>query len=235
MRKMRKQLPSIGLSAAALALLVTGCGQATNTQAKPPAPEADEPAQTQPAEATKTRTAVLAGGCFWCVEAVFEQLKGVERVVSGYAGGEANNAQYRAVARGRTNHAEAVEITYDTSKVTYGKLLQVFFASHDPTQLNRQGPDVGKQYRSTVFYANERQKQVAEDYIAQLEKANTYDQPIVTTLEPLDGFYKAELYHQDYVEKNPNDGYVQRYVPPKLDKLNKLFPDELKSEGPKDQ
>jgi len=168
--------------------------------------------------------AVFAGGCFWCTEGVFEQIEGVSEVVSGYAGGKADNADYRKVASGRTDHAECIRITYDPSKVTYGKLLHVFFATHDPTQLNRQGPDVGRQYRSTVFYADDEQKQLAEQYMRQLEDANAFSDPIVTTLEPLEGFYEAEDYHQDFVDKNPGQPYVQMYALPKIEKVRKQFP-----------
>jgi peptide-methionine (S)-S-oxide reductase len=216
------------LSAVAVLLALAGCGQAAGTPAKPPAPEADEPAATQPASGSQSRIAVLAGGCFWCVETVLQRVKGVEKVVSGYAGGKAENAQYRLVARGQTDHAESVEVTYDPSVITYGQLLRIFFATHHPTQLNRQGPDVGKQYRSAIFYANERQKRIAENYITQLNESGIYDKPIATTLEKLDGFYPAKAYHQDYVQKNPRDAYVQQYVPPKLEKLTKFFPERVK-------
>jgi len=222
------------LCAAALA----GCGQATGADAKPPAPSGDTAAATQPArngdageagERQNQRKVVLAGGCFWCVEAVFERIAGVQRVVSGFAGGQASTARYDAVAAGQTQHAESVEITYNPSVVTYGELLQIFFATHHPTQLNRQGPDVGTQYRSAIFYANDRQKRIAEQYIAQLNKAKVYHKPIATTLEKLDQFHPAESYHQDYVEKNPGDSYVQQYVPEKLKKLRQQFPDQLKA------
>jgi len=183
-----------------------------------PKPEMD----TALAEAPGEARAVFAGGCFWCTEAVFEQIDGVTSVVSGYAGGSAETASYREVASGGTKHAEAIEIVYDPSKVTYGELLRVFMYTHDPTTLNRQGPDRGTQYRSAVFYADDEQKNVTQAYIEQLESANVYNDAIVTTLEPLDQFYEAEDYHQDFVSKNPNHPYVRAWVPTKLKKVEKL-------------
>jgi peptide-methionine (S)-S-oxide reductase len=183
-----------------------------------PAPAIDPP--------SPTRTAVLAGGCFWGVEAVFERLKGVTDVVSGYAGGQQPTAQYEMVGTGRTGHAESVQITYDPSQISYGKLLQVFFSvAHDPTQLNRQGPDQGPQYRSAIFYASDEQKRVAEMYIQQLNGAKVFKRPIVTQLTPLQGFYAAEDYHQDYIAHNPANPYVVYNDLPKLAELNKKFPD----------
>ncbi len=172
--------------------------------------------------------AVLAGGCFWCVEAVFEQLDGVTDVVSGYAGGTADSADYRKVASGQTDHAEVVRITYDPRKTTYGDLLRVFFATHDPTTLNRQGPDRGRQYRSAVFYESIDQKQIAAAYMQQLTDAGAFDDPIVTTLEPLEAFYIAEDYHQDYVQHHPNEPYVRYNALPKVEKVRKQFGDQLK-------
>jgi len=179
--------------------------------------------------ASGVRKAVLAGGCFWCTEAVFEQLKGVKSVVSGYAGGRAQTARYDVVSSGRTDHAEAIEITYDPAKISYGKLLKVFFSvAHDPTQLNRQGPDHGRQYRSAVFYSSGEQKKVAEAYIKQLTAAGVFSDPIVTELEPLDKFYPAEEYHQDFVARNPAQGYVRAYALPKVQKTKKAFREDLK-------
>ncbi len=186
-----------------------------------PAPQQGLP--DEPTDASAERTAVFAGGCFWCVEAVFEPLAGVRSVVSGYAGGSADTADYQLVARGRTNHAEAVRVVYDPSKITYAQLLRVFFATHDPTQVNRQGPDVGKQYRTAVFYNDEAQRQVAAAYIEQLERAEVFDRPVATQLEPLDGFYDAEAYHQDFVQRNPDHGYVRMWALPKLEKLRRQF------------
>jgi peptide-methionine (S)-S-oxide reductase len=174
--------------------------------------------------ATET-TAVLAGGCFWCVEAVYLQLDGVLKVASGYAGGSAETANYEAVCRGTTNHAEAVLIAYDPSRITYGQILKVFFwIAHDPTELNRQGNDVGRQYRSAVFYASERQKDVAAAYIRQLDAAHVFPKPIVTTLEPLERFYEAEPYHQNYAARNPAQPYVAFVAAPKVEKLRSRLP-----------
>lgn len=175
--------------------------------------------------------AVLAGGCFWCVEAVFLQLNGVEKVVSGYAGGDAATADYQNVCSGMTKHAEVVEVTFDPAKITYGEILKVFFAiAHDPTQMNRQGNDVGPQYRSAVFYADLEQKAVAEGYIAQLNKADLFGgKPVVTTLEPLEQFFEGEAYHQDYATKNPHQPYISYFATPKVEKLREHYADRLKA------
>lgn len=176
-----------------------------------------------------TKEIVLAGGCFWCVEAVYEQLEGVIDVESGYAGGDAASAYYDAVKLGGTKHAEVVRITYDPSKITYGTLLKVFFSTaHDPTTLNRQGNDRGPQYRSAIFYANDQQKEIAADYIKQLDAAGVYSDPIVTTLEPLTQFFPAEAYHQNYARQNPTQGYIRGVSKPKVDKTKKAYPDLLK-------
>src|SRR5438034_5912744 len=175
------------------------------------------------------RTAVLAGGCFWCTEAVFEQLIGVEKVVSGYAGGKPEMAHYNIVSSGKTDHAESIQITFDPSKISYGQLLKVFFAvAHDPITLNRQGPDWGKQYRSVVFYKDAEQKRVAEAYIKQLDDAKVFQKTIVTEVTELKGFYPAEEYHQQFVRRNPNNSYVVVNAYPKLEKLKKQFPELLK-------
>lgn len=174
-------------------------------------------------------TAVLAGGCFWCTEAVFEAVAGVDKVVSGYAGGKPEQAKYDAVSAGRTEHAEAIQITYDPAKVSYGMLLKIFFSvAHDPTTLDRQGPDSGKQYRSEIFCANAEQKKVAEAYIQQLQEAKVFAQPIVTKISDLKGFYPAEEYHQDFVKRNPSHPYVVANARPKLEKLKKEFPQAVK-------
>jgi peptide-methionine (S)-S-oxide reductase len=186
------------------------------------------PAPTQDVKANGEQTAVLAGGCFWGVEAVFERLNGVKDVVSGFAGGTRNSANYDIVSTGTTGHAEAVKITYDPTKITYGKLLQVFFAvAHDPTQLNRQGPDEGPQYRSSIFYGTPDEKTVAEAYIAQLNDAKTFKRRIATTVVKLEGFYPAEANHQNFVQRNPNYPYVVYNDLPKLDHLRKEFPELL--------
>jgi len=175
------------------------------------------------------QTVVLAGGCFWCTEAVFQEVDGVLDVTSGYAGGTAETADYRAVCSGTTDHAEAISVRYDPARVSYGQLLKLFFSvAHDPTQRNRQGADQGPQYRSAVFYENEEQKRVAEAYIRQLNEAGAYDTPIVTTLEPLPAFYEAEASHQDYATRNPMQPYILFTSAPKVAKLRKHFPDRLK-------
>ena len=172
---------------------------------------------------------MFAGGCFWCTEAVFEELAGVDKVVSGYAGGTAETAKYRVVGEGRTDHAESIEITFDPSRISYGQLLKVFFSvAHDPTQVNRQGPDWGRQYRSAIFFSNAEQKRVADAYIAQLNAAKVFSSPIATQVAPLAKFYVAEDYHQDYVKLNPRQPYVVANSLPKVEKVRKTYPDWLK-------
>jgi peptide-methionine (S)-S-oxide reductase len=176
------------------------------------------------------KTIVLAGGCFWCTEAVFLQLKGVRSVVSGYSGGDAATANYRAVCGGDTGHAEAIAIRYDASQCTLGQLLKIFFSiAHDPTQLDGQGADIGTQYRSAIFYADAEQKRVSEAYIKQLNAAGVFSKPIVTTLEPLETFYPAEAYHQNYAALNPNQPYIAGIAAPKVSKLREHFSDKLKT------
>lgn len=190
-----------------------------------PDPALDLPVPSREGEAR----AVLAGGCFWCVEAVYKQLDGVTAVTSGYAGGTAESADYRTVSSGRTEHAEAVEVRFDPERVSYGQLLKVFFSiAHDPTTEDRQGPDVGKQYRSAIFYANEEQRRVADAYIAQLNAAKVFDAPIVTEVVPLDRFYEAEEYHQDYAERNPLQPYILFNARPKVEKVRKYLADRVK-------
>jgi peptide-methionine (S)-S-oxide reductase len=184
------------------------------------------PALDPPPSAAGPQTAVLAGGCFWGVDAVFKHVKGVSKVVSGYAGGTAKTADYETVSSGRTGHAESVQITFDPARVTYGTLLRVFFSvAHDPTELNRQGPDEGTQYRSSIFYANEDQKRVAEAYIGQLNQAKTFRRAIVTQVVPMNGFYAAEAYHQDFLRRNPDYPYIVVNDLPKLGQLKKQFPE----------
>lgn len=186
-----------------------------------PDPALDAKLAAQPGKAT----AVLAGGCFWCTEAVFEIMEGVEDVISGYSGGTAETAKYDIVSSGRTGHAEAILITYDPSKVTYGQLLKIFFAvAHDPTTLNRQGADVGPQYRSAIFYSSDEQKRIAEAYIKQIDAAHVLPNPIVTQLGPLEKFYTAEGYHQNYAVGNRNNPYIVHVSDPKVEKLKKQFP-----------
>ncbi|MEM8737723.1 MAG: peptide-methionine (S)-S-oxide reductase MsrA [Planctomycetota bacterium] len=206
------------------------CGRPSHAATDLPLPAVD--LEVQPGEEPQTATAVFAGGCFWCTEIVFEQLEGVHTVVSGYAGGKADTAHYNAVSAGITDHAEVIAITYDPAVISYGQLLRVFFAvAHDPTQLNRQGNDVGPQYRSAVFYANEEEKAVTQSYIQQLEESGLFSRPIVTTLEPLTEFHVAEDYHQDYAVRNPNNPYVAFSATPKAEKVRKIFPELLKTEN----
>ncbi|HTM47184.1 MAG TPA: peptide-methionine (S)-S-oxide reductase MsrA [Bryobacteraceae bacterium] len=184
-----------------------------------PDPQVDMPRSGGP------QTAVFAGGCFWCTEAVFEHVQGVTKVLSGYAGGDAVSARYDIVSAGKTTHAESIQITFDPARITYGQLLKIFFAvAHDPTQKNRQGPDYGKQYRSAIFYQGEEQKRIVEAYIGQLREARSFSHPIVTEVSALQAFYPAEEYHQDFVKRNPNHPYVVVNAIPKLDKLKKQFP-----------
>jgi peptide-methionine (S)-S-oxide reductase len=181
--------------------------------------------------ASGLQTAVFAGGCFWGVQGVFQRVNGVTQAVSGYSGGSKETATYEMIGTGMTGHAEAVQITYDPKKVSYAALLQVFFSvAHDPTQLNRQEPDVGPQYRSAVFYGNAAQKQTVERYIAQLDTAKSYPRKIVTQVVPLQAFYAAEAYHQDYMTLHPESGYIARYDLPKVANLKSIFPDLYRAE-----
>jgi len=190
-----------------------------------PPPAADEPAASAGSE-----VAVLAGGCFWGVQGVFQHVDGVTGAVSGYAGGAAETAQYRMVSTNSTGHAEAVQVTFDPRKISYGRILQIYFSvAHDPTQLNRQGPDVGSQYRSAIFPANAEQQRVAAAYIAQLNQSRTFKSPIVTAIEPGRQFYPAEAYHQDYMTRHPNEPYIAANDLPKLPVLRQLFPNVYRS------
>lgn len=173
-------------------------------------------------------TATFGTGCFWCTEAVFESLEGVVDVVSGYEGGHVVNPSYKEVCTGTTGHAECVQVTFDPKKVSYPELLEAFFRSHDPTSLNRQGADVGTQYRSVIFYHNDNQKKWAEEAKTELDKAGAYSKPIVTEIAPAGKFYLAEAYHQDYFANNPEQGYCAAVIAPKLDKFRKVFKDKLK-------
>lgn len=198
------------------------CSTVTATTGKIP-----DPAQDAPLAATKgEQTAVFAGGCFWGIQAVFQHVKGVISATSGYSGGEARTAHYEMVSTGETGHAESVKVVYDPSKVTYGQLLKVFFAvAHDPTELNRQGPDSGTQYRSAIFYASEEQKRIAEAYINQINQAKVFEEPIVTQVVAFHSFYKAEDYHQDYAIHHPNDPYIAINDLPKVENLRRQLPD----------
>lgn len=183
-----------------------------------------------PAEA-KSKTmerATLGGGCFWCTEAIFRELNGVQAVVSGYSGGEIINPSYKEVCTGRTGHAEAIEIEFDSSLVSFQQILEVFFATHNPTTLNQQGNDIGTQYRSAIFYHNQQQKEIAEAIVKKLNDENVYGEKVVTEVTEWKNFYRAEDYHQDYVANNPTQGYCQFVIIPKLDKFRKIFKDQLK-------
>ena len=191
---------------------------------KPPIPPAKVDAPL--ANASGKQTAVFAGGCFWGTQAVFQRVKGVIKTATGYAGGSAGTATYDQVVTETTGHAESVEVVYDPSRITYGQLLRIFFSvAHDPTEVNRQGPDVGTSYRSAIFYTNDEQKRVATAYIAQLDAAKIFPKPIVTEVTPLKGFYRAEDYHQDYALKNPGNPYIQICDLPKISALKQQFPD----------
>jgi peptide-methionine (S)-S-oxide reductase len=222
---------------AALALgLVTAAavGDETSDKAKSTT-KAKKPMKTSPADQTKSDeskldTATFGAGCFWCVEAVFQQMKGVEQVKSGYAGGHVENPTYEQVCTGETGHAEVIQIKYDPKVVSFDELLEVFWKTHDPTTLNRQGNDVGTQYRSAVFYHDEKQKALAEKYKAELDEAGAFSGKIVTEITPAAKFYEAEEYHQNYYKNNPSQGYCRVVIAPKVDKFRKVFKDKLKAE-----
>jgi peptide-methionine (S)-S-oxide reductase len=206
------------LIAAAL-ILITGCTRAETRTL--PAPTLDAPLSA----AHGKQTAIFAGGCFWGTQSVFERVKGVTATTAGYAGGAANTATYDQVTTETTGHAESVKVVFDPSKITYGKLLQIFFSVvHDPTQLNRQGPDVGTSYRSAIFFTTDEQRKIATAYIAQLQAAHAFPKPIVTEVTPLKGFYDAESYHQDYALHNPDNPYIMVCDHPKIEALKAQFP-----------
>src|SRR5579864_4870130 len=201
---------------------ITACNAKANPAAAVPAPVQDASRAAAPGQ----QTAVLSGGCFWGVQAVFQHVKGVISATSGYAGGSAKTAQYETVSTGETGHAESVQIVYDPSQITYGELLRIFFSvAHDPTQLNRQGPDEGTQYRSAIFYGNDEQKRIADAYIAQLNQAKVFARSIVTQVVPLQAFYPAEAYHQNYATLHPNQPYIVFNDAPKVEHLRQQFPD----------
>ena len=217
----------LALGAGAFVALAIGISNPSRARQAVPDPKVDAPLAGKPA----TAKAVFAGGCFWGVEAVFEHLKGVRAVRSGYAGGSAASATYDEVSSGRTAHAEVVEVTYDPSAISYGQLLKVFFAvAHDPTQKDRQGNDVGTQYRSAVFPMDAAQRGVADAYIRQLDASDAFAGPIATTVEPLEAFFLAESYHHNYAELNPGQGYIQVVSMPKVGKLEHYFADKLKDD-----
>jgi peptide-methionine (S)-S-oxide reductase len=202
--------------------VVCACNAAGGASAAVPSASVDAKLATAKTE----QTAVVAGGCFWGIQAVFQHVRGVINATSGYSGGSAKAAGYELVSTGETGHAESVKITYDASQITYGQLLRVFFSvAHDPTQLNRQGPDEGSQYRSVIFYANDEQKRIAEAYVAQLDKAEVFPRPIVTQIVRLNGFYPAESYHQNYAANHPNNPYIVYNDAPKVAHLREQFPD----------
>lgn len=219
---------------AIVSLLITSCQSKTkkhtlseNTVVEQK--EISEPVTLVPQELSNYETAYFASGCFWCVEAIFESVKGVKEVISGYAGGTQKNPTYEEVSYGKTDHAEAVEVYYDPKEVSFTQLVQVFFGSHDPTSLNRQGPDRGRQYRSVAFYKNEKEKSVIQGYMKILTEQNVYDgDPITTEVTPHTVFYKAEDYHQDYERKNPNNSYIRNVSIPRLNRFKENFGDYLK-------
>jgi peptide-methionine (S)-S-oxide reductase len=201
---------------------VTACNADDRSATAVPNPAVDAPL----ASAKSEQTAVIAGGCFWGIQAVFQHVKGVINATSGYSGGAANTAEYERVSNGDTGHAESVKITFDASQITYGQLLRVFFSvAHDPTELNRQGPDTGSQYRSSIFYGNDEQKRIAEAYIAQLDNAKVFPRPIVTQVVPLKAFYPAEAYHQNYAALHPDNPYIIYNDAPKVAHLQQQFPE----------
>ncbi len=222
-RILKKLLKPAGALTAAGIGVGMYCAQAAPPVRILPAPAIDTPLA---AAGEEKQTIILAGGCFWGIEAVFQHIKGVENAVSGYAGGTVETAQYDAVSSGRTGHAEAVAVTYDPAQMSLGRLLQVFFSvAHDPTTLNRQGPDSGTQYRSAIFFSTPEQEKIAKAYINQLDKAAVFPTAIVTTLEPLVRFFPAEHYHQDYAARNPDNPYIVIHDQPKVARLRELFPE----------
>src|ERR1700760_3113189 len=221
----RTFLVGLGVMTAVMVVL-TFLAPSTTAFVGIPNPTVDDPIATAKGE----QTVVLSGGCFWGIQAVFEHVKGVKSATSGYAGGTVKNPSYEQVSSGATGHAESVKVVYDPSKVTFGQLLKVFFSvAHDPTELNHQGPDTGTQYRSAIFYTTDGQEKIAKAYIAQLDQAKVYPQPIVTEVQPFSAFYQAEAYHQDFAEKNPYNTYIMINDAPKVANLKKDLPDLYKS------
>jgi len=211
----------------ALVALVAGVGWLAATRAGEAPVVLPAPALDNPRQHGKLQTAVLAGGCFWGMQGVFEHVRGVREVLAGYSGGARGTAQYEEVGTGRTGHAESVQILFDPAEVSYGELLHIYFSvAHDPTELNRQGPDSGTQYRSAIFYGDDTQQHIAESYIAQLNQSRVFAQPIVTRVDALKGFYPAESYHQDFYLKNPQYPYIVINDLPKIRNLKQVFPDD---------
>jgi peptide-methionine (S)-S-oxide reductase len=226
----RSHLPNLVIAGLALLAIVAAVAHlpaySRETATMIPAPTVAEPASGD------SEIAVLAGGCFWGIQGVFEHVKGVKKAVSGYTGGESSTARYEDVGLGTTGHAESVQITFDPKQVSYGQLLQIYFSvAHDPTELNRQGPDRGTQYRSAIFPINDAQKKIARDYIAQLNDSHAYASTIVTSIEPGKTFYPAEAYHQDFLENNRGYGYIIDNDLPKIANLAKLFPERYSSDA----
>ncbi|MGH1387656.1 peptide-methionine (S)-S-oxide reductase MsrA [Kordia sp.] len=215
-------MKSIYLPLIAILFFSLSCNSNTNTEKKE---------QFTQQQLDKYETAYFASGCFWCVEAIFESVKGVKEVVSGYAGGKAKTANYQLVSAGRTDHAEAVKVYYDPKVVSYETLVKVFFGSHDPTTLNRQGPDAGRQYRSAIFYKNDTEKKIVDAYIAKLKKDKVFSGPITTEITKYTAFYDAEDYHQDYEARNPNNPYIKGVSIPRLKRFQRKFPELLKKDG----
>jgi peptide-methionine (S)-S-oxide reductase len=219
MKAARRKLFPLLLGVMGVTWQLTSC--AADAPVKIPGPALDNPKAAAPLQ-----TAVLSGGCFWGVQGVYEHVRGVKKVVSGYAGGEKLTADYETVSTGTTGHAESVQITFDPATLSYGEILHIFFSVvHDPTELNRQGPDSGTQYRSQIAYSDDSQKKIALSYIAQLNKTGAFSRPIVTQVNPLKGFYAAERYHQDYLLRNPHDPYIAFNDLPKVENLKQTFPD----------
>ena len=212
------------LAVAAAILLSVGVALSSQSRAADRGVAIAPPAVDNPKTAGPSQTAVLSGGCFWGVQGVFEHVRGVQRVVAGYAGGARDTAHYDMVGTGRTGHAESVQVSFDPAQISYGEILQVFFSvAHDPTQINRQGPDVGSQYRSEIFYRDDAQKKIADSYIAQLNAAHVFAQPIATRVDSLPGFYAAEDYHQDFLQHNPTYPYIVYNDLPKIENLKRLL------------
>ena len=218
-----------GVWIALLALAAVGVFWSTPGRSGEAAVALPAPALDNPKAAGPPQTAVLAGGCFWGVQGVYQYTKGVKQVLSGYSGGDKSTAEYEKVGSGRTGHAESVQIVFDPKEISYGEILRIYFSvAHDPTELDRQGPDVGTQYRSAIFYADAQQKRIAEAYVAQLEKARTFRRPIATRVDPLKGFYPAEAYHQDFLIRNPSYPYIVINDLPKVESLRRLFPESFR-------
>ncbi|MFC7518815.1 peptide-methionine (S)-S-oxide reductase MsrA [Herbaspirillum sp. GCM10030257] len=215
------------VTVAASVYMISVNGAVAEVAIRIPPPVIDVPVEPN----TSLQTAVFAGGCFWGVQGVFQHTKGVLNAVSGYAGGEKETANYRSVSTGKTGHAESVLVTYDPKQISYGKLLQIYFSvAHDPTQLNKQYPDTGTQYRSAIFFRDANQKRIAEHYISQLEAAKVYRNKIVTQLNPFTAYYPAESYHQDYAALHPESGYISQFDLPKIANLKRLFPEQYREE-----